>query len=166
LSSSKGHGRTFRRNEIANTGSASAGNLYRARDLVERFFNKIKQWRRITTRHDKLAANYLAFVKLASIRIWLRAKGVRGPSFRVMGSIGEAWMRSKFVEKIGFQIEPLHGLGRGVAPTFKLAPSHATTINNKKDKLDFAFGAARQSLTLSSGCAMVANHQGLRDPPP
>jgi transposase len=44
-----------------------------ARNLVERFFNKIKQCRRIATRYDKLAANYLAFVKLASIRIWLRA---------------------------------------------------------------------------------------------
>ena len=46
--------------------------LYRARNLVERFFNKIKQCRRIATRYDKLAANYLAFVKLASIRLWLR----------------------------------------------------------------------------------------------
>jgi transposase len=37
------------------------------------FFNKIKQCRRIATRYDRLAANYLAFIKLASIRIWLRA---------------------------------------------------------------------------------------------
>ena len=35
-------------------------------------FNKIKQCRRIATRYDKLAANYLAFIKLASIRLWLR----------------------------------------------------------------------------------------------
>jgi transposase len=47
--------------------------LYRSRNLVERFFNKIKQCRRIATRYDRLAANYLAFIKLASIRIWLRA---------------------------------------------------------------------------------------------
>jgi transposase len=47
--------------------------LYRARNLVERFFNRIKQCRRIATRYDKLAANYLAFIKLASIRLWLRA---------------------------------------------------------------------------------------------
>ena len=47
--------------------------LYRARNLVERVFNKIKQCRRIATRYDRLAANYLAFIKLASIRIWLRA---------------------------------------------------------------------------------------------
>jgi transposase len=46
---------------------------YRARNLVERFFNKVKQCRRIATRYDKLAANYLAFVKLAAIRIWLGA---------------------------------------------------------------------------------------------
>ncbi len=47
--------------------------LYRARNLIERFFNKIKQCRRVATRYDKLAANYLAFIKLASIHIWLRA---------------------------------------------------------------------------------------------
>jgi len=47
--------------------------LYRARNMVERFFNKIKQCRRIATRYDKLAANYLAFIKLASIRLWLGA---------------------------------------------------------------------------------------------
>lgn len=44
----------------------------RTRNLVERFFNKIKQCRRVATRYDKLAANYLAFVQLASIRLWLR----------------------------------------------------------------------------------------------
>jgi transposase len=37
--------------------------------LIERFFNKIKQCRRVATRYDRLAANYLAFV---SIRILLR----------------------------------------------------------------------------------------------
>jgi transposase len=47
--------------------------LYRARNLVERFFNKIKHCRRVATRYDKLAANYLAFIQLASIRVWLRA---------------------------------------------------------------------------------------------
>src|SRR6478735_1153106 len=46
--------------------------LYRARNLVERFFNKIKHCRRVATRYAKLAANYLAFVQLASIRLWLR----------------------------------------------------------------------------------------------
>jgi transposase len=46
--------------------------LYRARNLIERFFNKVKQCRRVATRYDKLAANYLAFIQLASIRLWLR----------------------------------------------------------------------------------------------
>jgi transposase len=46
--------------------------LYRARNLVERFFNKIKQCRRVATRYDKLAVNYLAFIQLASIRLWVR----------------------------------------------------------------------------------------------
>jgi transposase len=46
--------------------------LYKARNLVERFFSKIKQFRRIATRFDKTAENFLAAVKLASIRIWLR----------------------------------------------------------------------------------------------
>jgi transposase len=47
--------------------------LHRARNLIERFFHKLKQCRRVATRYDKFAANYPAFVKLASIRIWLRA---------------------------------------------------------------------------------------------
>jgi hypothetical protein len=42
-------------------------------NLVERFFNKLKQCRRIATRYDKLAANFLAMVQLASMRLWLRA---------------------------------------------------------------------------------------------
>ena len=46
--------------------------LYRARNHVERFFNRIKQCRRVATRYDRLAASYLAFVQLASIRLWLR----------------------------------------------------------------------------------------------
>jgi transposase len=46
--------------------------LYRARNRVERFFNGIKQCRRVATRYVKLAANYLAFVQPASIRLWLR----------------------------------------------------------------------------------------------
>ena len=37
-----------------------------------RGFNKIKHCRRVATRYDKLAANYLAFVQLASIRLCLR----------------------------------------------------------------------------------------------
>jgi transposase len=37
------------------------------------FFSKLKHYRRIATRYDKLAENFLAMVKLASLRLWLRA---------------------------------------------------------------------------------------------
>ena len=47
--------------------------LYRRRNLVERFFCKLKQFRRVATRFDKLARNFLAAAALASTRIWLRA---------------------------------------------------------------------------------------------
>ena len=47
--------------------------LYRERNLIERFFSKLKHFRRVATRYDKLAANFLAMVKLASMRLWLRA---------------------------------------------------------------------------------------------
>ena len=58
----------------AKTSHAFSRELYRLRNRVERFFfNKLKQFRRIATRYDKLAANYLAMIKIATIRIWLRA---------------------------------------------------------------------------------------------
>jgi transposase len=46
--------------------------LYKERNLVERFFSKLKHFRGVSTRFDKRADNYLAGVKLASIRIWMR----------------------------------------------------------------------------------------------
>jgi transposase len=46
--------------------------LYRYRNLAERFFNKLKHFRGIATRYDKNPENYLAGVKLASARIWMR----------------------------------------------------------------------------------------------
>lgn len=46
--------------------------LYRFRNLVERFFSKIKHFRAIATRFEKHDANYLALVKLAAARIWMR----------------------------------------------------------------------------------------------
>jgi len=47
--------------------------IYRQRNLVERFFNRIKHLRRIATRFDKLARNYLAAVMLGAIRLWTRS---------------------------------------------------------------------------------------------
>jgi transposase len=46
--------------------------VYRRRNLVERFFNKLKHFRRVATRFDKLARNFLAAVALASVRLWAR----------------------------------------------------------------------------------------------
>ena len=45
--------------------------LYRERNLVERFFNKIKHYRAIATRYDKLASTFLAGVLLVCVVIWL-----------------------------------------------------------------------------------------------
>lgn len=46
--------------------------LYRRRNLVERFFNKLKHSRAIATRFEKHDANYLALLKLAAARSWTR----------------------------------------------------------------------------------------------
>ncbi len=46
--------------------------FYRYRNLVERFFNRIKHFRAIATRYEKRDDNFMASVQLASIRIWLR----------------------------------------------------------------------------------------------
>jgi transposase len=43
--------------------------LYGARNPVERFFHKIKRRRRVATRYEKLAANDLAVIQLALIRL-------------------------------------------------------------------------------------------------
>jgi putative transposase len=41
--------------------------LYKERNLIERFFSKLKQFRRVATRYDKLLANFMGFVKIAAI---------------------------------------------------------------------------------------------------
>ncbi len=46
--------------------------LYRQRNLVERFFNKLKHFRGIATRYHKLARNFLAAIALACIRLWIK----------------------------------------------------------------------------------------------
>jgi transposase len=45
---------------------------YKERHLIECFFNKLKQYRRVFSRFDQLARNFLAFVHLACTLIWLR----------------------------------------------------------------------------------------------
>lgn len=46
--------------------------LYKERNLVERFFNKLKHFRRIATRYEQTARAYLSMVQLASVIIWTR----------------------------------------------------------------------------------------------
>ena len=46
---------------------------YRGRNVVERFFNQLKQWRGLATRYDKHAVIYRGGVVLAAILTWLRA---------------------------------------------------------------------------------------------
>ena len=46
---------------------------YRARNRVERLFNRLKQFRRSATRYEKCAANYLAMLHIGTILIWLQA---------------------------------------------------------------------------------------------
>lgn len=45
--------------------------VYKARNLVERFFCRIKHFRRVATRYDKLDCRFAAFVTAAAILIWL-----------------------------------------------------------------------------------------------
>ncbi|MBA8953471.1 transposase [Actinomadura namibiensis] len=44
---------------------------YRRRNVVERCINRLKQWRGIATRYDKLAAHYQAAVTLVSTLLWI-----------------------------------------------------------------------------------------------
>ena len=45
-------------------------NAYRERNLIERAFCKLKDWRRIATRYDKLAINFASAVAIAATIIW------------------------------------------------------------------------------------------------
>jgi len=44
---------------------------YKDRNRVERMFNKLKQFRRITTRYDKTAVSFLGFLALAAAKLWI-----------------------------------------------------------------------------------------------
>lgn len=46
--------------------------IYKERNFVERFFNRIKQFRRIATRYDKTASMFLGAITVVSILIWLK----------------------------------------------------------------------------------------------
>ena len=46
--------------------------LYKERNLIERMFGKLKQFRRIATRYDKTKTAFMAFIHIASILLWLK----------------------------------------------------------------------------------------------
>jgi transposase len=68
---------------------------YQARNLVERFFNRLKQFRRIATRYDKLACR---FVRLACAYIWLlwtRPSSRANTLIRGFLDISVSWQKSR-----------------------------------------------------------------------
>ena len=66
------HGQTFRQSVTASERPVFSLHLYRDRNKIERFFNKLKYFRRIATRYDKCGATYLGLIKRAATRIQLR----------------------------------------------------------------------------------------------
>lgn len=46
--------------------------IYKERNIIERFFAKLKHFRRVATRYDKLLANFLGFVKIAAIALCIK----------------------------------------------------------------------------------------------
>jgi transposase len=46
--------------------------VYAMRNRIERFFNRLKESRRVATRYDHTAESFLGFPKLAAIKIWIR----------------------------------------------------------------------------------------------
>ena len=93
-------GRAFRPEQPHGSFTFSAF-LYRYRNLVERFFNKLKQFRGIATRYDKNPDNFLAAIKLASARIWIRsyesASSVSDFTSELGKPCGESYFEAGFV---------------------------------------------------------------------
>jgi transposase len=57
---------------MADTAYPLDAHLYAQRHLVECCFSRLKQFRRVATRFEKTASNYLAVITLAAIILWLR----------------------------------------------------------------------------------------------
>src|SRR5437868_5664740 len=86
LLADKGYDADWFRERIANAGAAAVipstrsrsqaipydKHIYQDRNLVERFFNKIKHFRRIATRYEKTAVSFAAMLFLVGALIWLR----------------------------------------------------------------------------------------------
>ena len=46
--------------------------IYKERNLIERLFNKLKNFRRVATRYDKTALSFMSFLNIAAIYLWLK----------------------------------------------------------------------------------------------
>jgi transposase len=60
-----------KQNEVHGSKASFDREVYKLRNIVERLFNRLKQFRRIATRYEKRAENYKAMLVLASILLWL-----------------------------------------------------------------------------------------------
>ena len=56
-------------------GPAFDAHRYKDRNVVERSYNAIKQWRALATRYDKLAITYRAGLLIRAVVMWLQALG-------------------------------------------------------------------------------------------
>jgi transposase len=66
--------------------------LYGERHLIENFFAKIKQFRAIATRYEKIARNFLAAVRLVACIVWLNPKSGScriALLWRIVGTVGD-----------------------------------------------------------------------------
>jgi transposase len=68
----QGTGAVIPANKSRSQAIAHDADLYKERHLVECFINKLKQCRRIATRYEKTARNFLAMISLACLMVWLR----------------------------------------------------------------------------------------------
>jgi transposase len=62
---------TIARRSNEDRGGAFDREIYRTRNRIERLINRLKQFRRVATRYEKLAENYRAMLTIAAIKIWL-----------------------------------------------------------------------------------------------
>ena len=60
---------------------------YKERNIVERFINRIKWYRRIFTRYEKLARRFMAFLHFAATLIWLERKCQRALAILIILAI-------------------------------------------------------------------------------
>jgi transposase len=74
--------------------------LYRQRNLIERFFNKLKHFSRVATRYDKTARNFLAAVLLAATRLWMRFESTTSRPLNRAADTQQAQSRAALTKRL------------------------------------------------------------------